>query len=998
MRNYRSLPKAVALLLIIVLAFSPLADGSEAGTVLKADPQSDEKAESLLSEDLSEGSSYQRVLSGWQAQGATDAASQPIEIEANGFASASGQPQRLKDEDKRQAESDGKSGAIGLYEEKEWVEYEFTVEQAGFYNLNMEYYPLAGSFGPIQMGITIDGEYPFQEAAAVDLDRTWRDKQFPLSKDGKGNEIRSLQEEIRAWTSEKIVDSNASYAEAFRWMLSKGTHLIRVQTLYDPVLLAKLEFTAPLPAAAYRDIAGADVPSGGEANKGEASNWYTVIEAERMSSKSDSSLQMTSSMDDLTSPKSKGKITFNMVGGDRWKRGGQWAEWQFEVPEDGEYTIHLKYSQAYRLDASVFRNVTIDGKLPFAEMQAFPFPYASKWKLTGLEDADGVPYRFNLKAGNHTLRLEATHSPLQGIIASMQAVVSQIQQLNREVRLVTGVRDPLMGDANRDWNLAMYIPDIVDRYTSLIEQLEQQLAGLEEVYGKKISGSDGIRSGLSDLKKLQKNPNLLPKRPEMLMSIQETLAAFMTELREQPLDLDLIIVSKPDAKLPSVIPNWRQRLGNTVSGFFDTFSGDYNYYGREDEDAITVWVNRGRDYVNLMQQMADEQFTQETGIKVNINLMPNPQQLILSNAAGREPDVALSIDPGTIVDFAMRNALLDLGQFADYANAAEDFSPGLRLQLSYDGGQYGLPETLSPNIMFVRNDLFEGIGIEPPQTWEEVYALLPDLQQRGYDFFTTPANYLPFVLQNGADFFSKDGMKSGLDTPEGFAAFKQWTDLFKVYGFPREVPNFYMHFRNGDMPIGISDYNTYLQLLVAAPEIAGLWSIYPIPGVLKDGEIERWAGGAVQAGMIFRTTERAEESWDFLQWWVSEDVQSRFGTDIEQLNGTEFRWNTANVQALKRLPWPKADAQALFEQLSWFKEMPIVPGFYFTPRELNFAWNRTVLGDMNYRESLESSILEINREMRRKLQEFGLVDDKGDMIRPLQVPQFDEKWEGRDQH
>ncbi|XID91353.1 extracellular solute-binding protein [Paenibacillaceae bacterium WGS1546] len=978
--------------LILIFAFTVVACGGENSD---GSPSAEAAAEAVSSPLVQEEAgevSYGRTRVQWREQGFESASAGPIAWAADTFVASSIHSDRLSETVLKQIEQNGKDGAIGLYDELDWAEYEIEVEQTGLYELSIDYFALKGSFGPIQIGVQIDGQYPYKEAKSIGLNRMWKDGSFPLAKDENGNEIRSVQEEIAGWQSVVVSDSSAAYAEPLLWLLEEGTHRLRIQTIYDPVLLSRLAFSAPTETLPYAEQAG--IPVGGEAMEGD---WHTLIEAERMWRKSDSSLQMTASMDELASPESNGKIVFNTIGGDRWKRGGQWAEWQFEVPADGYYHIHLKYSQGYRTDAAVFRNMMLNGRYPFREMQAYPFDYTPNWKLETLGSDSGEAYLFYMKAGRNTLRLEATYAPLQGILESMQAAVSQIQTLNREVRLVTGVRDPLLGDANRDWNLLLYIPDIVERYEDLIRQLEMQLEGLESLYGRKISGSDGIRSGISDLKKLKANPNLLPKRPEMLASIQETLSGFMTELREQPLDLDLILIARPEAELPGVIPNWGDRLGNTIKGFFHTFSSEYSYYGREDEDAITVWVNRGRDYVNLLQQMVDEQFTPETGIRVNINLMPNPQQLILSHAAGREPDAALGIDPGTIVDFAMRNAAVDLSRFPDYEEAAKDYSPGMRVQLYYNGGNYGLPETVSPNMMFIRDDLFQAIGIEPPQTWSDVYAILPDLQQRGYDFFYSHTNYLPFVFQNGAEFFTPDGMRSGLDTPEGFAAFKQWTDLFKVFGFPREVPNFYMHFRNGDMPIGIADFNTYLQLLVAAPEIAGLWSVYPIPGMENEGTVERWAGGAIQGGMIFKTSERQEETWKFIKWWASEEVQSRYGNEIELLNGTEFRWNTANVQALKRLPWPKEDAAAIFEQMSWFKEMPIVPGFYFTPRELNFAWNRSVLSDENYRESLEASILEINREMRRKLHEFGLVDEQGNRLRSLEIPQVNEKWEGRDE-
>lgn len=47
-----------------------------------------------------------------------------------------------------------------------------------------------------------------------------------------------------------------------------------------------------------------------------------------------------------------------------------------------------------------------------------------------------------------------------------------------------------------------------------------------------------------------------------------------------------------------------------------------------DEGELEVWVNRPRQYVDLLQQMTDETFTPETGIRVKFSLMPDPAKLV----------------------------------------------------------------------------------------------------------------------------------------------------------------------------------------------------------------------------------------------------------------------------------------------------------------------------------------------------------------------------------
>ncbi len=174
------------------------------------------------------------------------------------------------------------------------------------------------------------------------------------------------------------------------------------------------------------------------------------------------------------------------------------------------------------------------------------------------------------------------------------------------------------------------------------------------------------------------------------------------------------------------------------------------------------------------------------------------------------------------------------------------------------------------------------------------------------------------------------------------------------------------------MPIGVADYNLYIQLSTAAPELTGWWEMKPIPGTLKaDGTVDRTAQGGASTTMIFEDSEHREEAWELLKWWMSTEIQSRFGQELEAVIGVEARWNTANVEALMNSPYPKADIEAIMEQWKWFKEQPIVLGGYFTGRHQTNAWNRVVLEGVNPREALEIAVKDIDRELAKKNEEFG---------------------------
>lgn len=970
------------LALAVLLLFAP-AGGMLAGGTARGEERT--KSAMPPAEPLPDtyASLYSQRLLAWSKEGVTNAAADAGRVPASRYSSMS--PNAAS------GDVDGKTDVLQLKQAKQWAEYEVEVPADGLYNIELTVLPLKGSSSPVQIGVKVDGDFAFDEAKNIQLPRSWKDSDYPPKVNEHGDQTRPSQEEVTAWSVRRLADAKMSSPEPLRWKLSKGKHTIRLESVMEPFALAEIAVVAPQTAPAYEQAAAAwqTLPNDNGAER------PLTLEAEAMSAKSDPSVQVQASNDNLAGPESNGKQIYNTMGGLRWSRGGQTAEWTFEVPKDGLYYIHFKYLQNFTKDSVSFRQIRIDGELPFHELQSYPFPYSRKWNVEALKDEGGKPYAIYLRKGTHRLELTADPSPTTPVRESLQSIVDGYQEINREVAMVTGIKNRSMVDKNRDWNLAETMPDAASKLDGLADRLQTQVDKLQALYGNSLQGADGLRSVIFDLRKMAEDPDLLSKRPpEMHAQNLEKMTMFIDTLGRQPLTLDRIYVTSSPGQ-PEKPPGTFAVVEDLVVNFFRTFSPNYQYYGRRDPDGIDVWVNRGRDYVALMQQLADESFTAKSGIKVNVNLMPNPGQLVLSNSAGREPDVALGIAEGTPVDFAMRNSLVPLSDFPDFKDVAERFQPGTLIPFTYDGGVYAVPETVALNVLFYRSDVLASIGLKPPATWDDMYSMLPTLQQKGYSFFMPKLNYVPLFLQNGASFYMEDGSRSAMDSREGFNAFKQWTEMFTVYGLPTEVSSFYMHFRSGDMPVGIADYNTYMQLLVAAPELAGSWEIAPIPGIRqKDGTIVRWAGGNLSSGMIFKTSERKDDAWAFLKWWTSTDTQARFGNEIELLNGIEFRWNTANVEAFKKLPWPEKDAATILDQWKWYKEMPNVPGGYFTSRELMFAWTRTVLQNQNYREMLEKAVFQIDSELKRKQREFGFYDEDGNAVRKLQLPDLKQPWEG----
>ncbi|MBH5317426.1 extracellular solute-binding protein [Paenibacillus sp. GSMTC-2017] len=874
----------------------------------------------------------------------------------------------------------------------DWVDYEVEITEDALYEIHVSYLPLkeGGQKGPIQWDVTIDGKRVFRESSSVALYRSWADAR-PILKNSDGDEIRPRSTDVSEWSVKPLVDSRGSYSQPLQWHLSAGKHTIRLAG-YSSVAIERIKLAPSIPVPNYDEavVGYTDVP----AIEGDV----ITLQAEDFTFKNDTSVKLFSDKNVRTLPRYKGRIKYNTVGGLRWIEQNQEITWSFEVPETGLYKIGFRALQNTIAQKTSYRTIKINGKVPFKPFLNYGFPYSASWQGVVLEDDSNNPYLVKLDKGTNTLSLAVTHAPVKSIIVDTENTIAHLDAIDWDLRTITGSNNKRTLDRNRTWTMDQDFPGLTDRIKVAAEVMEDLSARVVQVNGRTDSISQGFETSAKDLRSLLRKPEEIPYNIDEISSMREKFATFIDTLAKQSLQLDEVYIIPEKAGEPSMEAGFFERIKGSATNF--TYSFDARDSLREmDNNKLNIWVQRGRDYVDQLQQLVDESFTSETGIEVKVNLLPNPELLLMSNAAGVQPDVALGLTQDLPVDYAMRGTLIDLSQLEGFKELYGKFSPGSWLPLHYDGGYYGVPETQSFKVLYYRKDILERLDVDIPETWEDVYQLLPTLQQNFMNFYVNPQDFTTYFYQNGVEFYEPGGIRTGLDTPQAYEAFKQWTGLFNTYALEREVPSFYQHFRSGTMPIGISDYNMYVQLSAAAPELNGRWGIALLPGIEnEDGTINRWAGGGQRTGVIFDKSEKKEEAWTFLRWWLSAETQEQYGSDIEAINGVAFRWNTSNVEAFNQLPWKREDAEVILKQWKWYKDIPNVPGGYFLEREMNNAWIRSVVRTDNYMSSLEQTVRDVNRELLRKQQEFGFIDEQGNRVKELVIPVVDRPWEGIDRY
>jgi ABC-type glycerol-3-phosphate transport system substrate-binding protein len=104
-------------------------------------------------------------------------------------------------------------------------------------------------------------------------------------------------------------------------------------------------------------------------------------------------------------------------------------------------------------------------------------------------------------------------------------------------------------------------------------------------------------------------------------------------------------------------------------------------------------------------------------------------------------------------------------------------------------------------------------------------------------------------------------------------------------------------------------------------------------------------------------------------------VQAEYGREVEATFGVASRWNPANKNAAQKLPYTQDELDVINAQWEWLKESSNAMGGYYTSRYLLTALNQTVIQGLSGRIALEDAVKEINKEMRRKQNEFGIPED-----------------------
>jgi len=859
------------------------------------------------------------------------------------------------------------------------VTWRVSVPTSGLYNIRVRYCALAGRSAPIERELLVNGECPFLEARSIVLPRLWQDQPRRQARDNRGNDIRPAQVERLGWREEVLRDREGRHPEPYLVHFLKGQQTLTLRTVREPVVVDFLAISRVPSPLAYEDAlrswreAGCSVPRGVSVK----------VQAEDSLWKSDPSLgPVCDRSSPATEPAHVYKVRLNTIGGASWRYPGQQITWAVDLPAAGLYQIVLRAQQNQVRGIHSTRALAINGEVPFAEAQAIEFPFGRGWQVQPL-GGSRQPYLFSFRKGVNTITLEVSLGELADVIRDLEAAVLELNGLYRQIVMVTGTSP----DPFRDYQLEERIPDLPERLDRQRQLVAGRIARLEALTGERGETTTALRRIVRQLSDMIREPETIADRLEAFKINVGALGAWLLDVRQLPLELDYLVVQSPDQPIPEAESGRARRLFYGAAAFAASFFVDYNTVGNvaAGREALQVWLVGGRQQAQIMKALVDERFSPREDVAVNLTIVE--QQVVLpSILSGKGPDVISNLRRAQPVDFALRGSVRDLTGFEGFDGVVRRFHRSSVQPFQWNGKTYALPETQLFPVMFHRADVLAELGLEVPRTWPDVYRIIPALQKRHLDFGlpvtsfgsadlsvqTVDPTFAMLLLQHGGAFYAANGSRSALDSEEALRAFEQWTELYSNYKLPMQY-SLTQEFRTGEMPIVISNFDFANVLTVSAPELRGLWSFAPVPGVTQpDGSIRRDVSGDVTGAVILKSSRRATAAWRFLSWWPSAEVQAAFGREMESLLGPAARYPTANQEALASLAWPVEAIRSLLEQQDQAQGIPEVPGGYFTGRHLENAFRTVVFQGDNPRETLLEFTDVINEEIAIKRREFGL--------------------------
>lgn len=287
-----------------------------------------------------------------------------------------------------------------------------------------------------------------------------------------------------------------------------------------------------------------------------------------------------------------------------------------------------------------------------------------------------------------------------------------------------------------------------------------------------------------------------------------------------------------------------------------------------DDALVKAWNKENPDRIISVVAIPDAQYV---------------QKFIQAVRSGDVPDIAV-VDIANAQALVTEGLLTDITDKVDALDYKDELAPAAIDISSADGAIYGVPHQLDVSLLYYNKELFTAAGLDPespPTNYDELLAdskAITALGNDTYGFYfagncagCNAYGTLPWVWANGGDVLNENGTEATLDDPAVATTFDFYQKLWDEGQIPASAKD-----DNGATWVTSFQSNKIGMVALGSFGI-GLFGadgpdfgVTPIPGA--DGGSAAFVGGDVVGIPV--GAPNAGTAWDFIEWSMSEDVQT----------------------------------------------------------------------------------------------------------------------------
>lgn len=373
-------------------------------------------------------------------------------------------------------------------------------------------------------------------------------------------------------------------------------------------------------------------------------------------------------------------------------------------------------------------------------------------------------------------------------------------------------------------------------------------------------------------------------------------------------------------------------------------------------------------------------FEEATGIKVTYVDVPfgSMREKLTAEMVASSTDFDLSTIMDVWIPPMVGTYLAPLNAYLKSKNFNLDRYPPAFLSASqYKGETFGLPNRCHIQLLFYRKDIFNELGLQPPNTWAElvtagkaIQAKKPDMAGVAIPYGKTSGQNLMvwynFLWGNGSDLFDAN-MRPIFNNAKGLQATQDYVDIILKHKItPAGAASFveqdaagsFVQGKSAMLPIWWHIYNRFGgKDSVISKEQVGFVPLPTYAGAERSTYVNDWIYGVNRHSKVFKAT------LEFLTWISQPEIERAILVDPTENDVVAVNWSNLRDPEVNKRFGGMHDVAA--KALAKTKTIPNVPEFLPAVDVMEVAMSNIVTGQATVADAMNAAASQVARIMRR---------------------------------